>query len=255
MTLPFTLHPSLFTTPYVLLHGWGVNAAVWTELRRALNKPCFAPDLFADFSWPNEAGDAEALARAILQRAPVRAVWVGWSLGGMLALLAARLAPERIEQLVLVGVTPKFVAAPDWEHGTSEATFAAFATGLRENLPAILKRFLLLNAGPGDNARTLAAGTLCAMQERGLPTRNALEAGLRVLGGLDLRPCLADLRVPVTVVHGTHDRITPPGAARALADGIPGSSMHLIEQAGHAPFLSHPEYFPPLLNTADARGA
>jgi pimeloyl-[acyl-carrier protein] methyl ester esterase len=255
MSVPITHHALPITARFVLLHGWGVNAGVWTEIRRALCAPCFAPDLFADFSWPNDAGGAEALARAILQRAPARATWIGWSLGGMLALLAARLAPERIERLVLVGVTPKFIAAPDWEHGMSEQAFAAFSAGLHEDLSATLKRFLLLNTGPDDNARALVAGTLREMKERGLPSKTGLEAGLRVLGTLDLRPLLASLRVPVTAVHGSHDRITPPGAARALTRAIPGARLQLIDRAGHAPFLSHPESVLPLLTNSDARAA
>lgn len=255
MTVPITHRPSPFTTPYVLLHGWGVNAAVWTDLKRRLAAPCFAPDLFADFSWPTDAGGAEALARAILERAPARATWIGWSLGGMLAMLAARFAPEQIEKLVLVATTPRFVAGPNWEHGISEKTFADFSVGLADDLVATLKRFLLLNAGPDDNARALAAITLRGVQERGLPQRAALASGLNLLREFDLRSQLANLRVPVTVVHGTHDRITPSGAAMMLADTIPEARLHLIEKAGHAPFLSHPEFLVALLKNPHARAA
>jgi pimeloyl-ACP methyl ester carboxylesterase len=43
------------------------------------------------------------------------------------------------------------------------------------------------------------------------------------------------------VVHGSDDQIVPLDGGRALADGIPGSALVIIEGAGHVPSMTFPE--------------
>tara|TARA_B100000408_G_scaffold125607_1_gene107562 strand:- start:190 stop:789 length:600 start_codon:yes stop_codon:yes gene_type:complete len=49
----------------------------------------------------------------------------------------------------------------------------------------------------------------------------------------DRRAALAGLDVPTTVVHGTDDRLVPPGYGQRTADAIPGAEMVWIEGMGH----------------------
>ena len=72
----------------VLVHGWGMNGAVWQQTVNALE---------ADFrvhvvdlpgyghSSHCHAQDLEEIAQQLLAEAPKHAIWVGWSLGGLVA--------------------------------------------------------------------------------------------------------------------------------------------------------------------------
>ncbi len=49
---------------------------------------------------------------------------------------------------------------------------------------------------------------------------------------------LGELRVPVTIWHGTQDNSIPPDMGRAMARAIPGARLCLLEGEGHLFFLS-----------------
>src|SRR4051794_9207632 len=103
-------------TPIVLVHGWGMNARIFNELSahlRARSEVC-ALSLPGYDGVPTCGADLEAIALALSRRAPHRCVVAGWSLGGLAALEWARAAPEQIERLVLLGVTPSFAQRDDW---------------------------------------------------------------------------------------------------------------------------------------------
>lgn len=55
------------------------------------------------------------------------------------------------------------------------------------------------------------------------------------------RPVLERLRLPVQVLCGEHDRVTPPQRAQELADWIPGARLQLVPGAGHMLPLEQPQ--------------
>jgi pimeloyl-[acyl-carrier protein] methyl ester esterase len=67
----------------------------------------------------------------------------------------------------------------------------------------------------------------------------ALEAGLSILRGTDLREAAARLTMPATLIHGLGDKLAPVSAARWLSQAMPRAQLHEIRGGGHAPFLSH----------------
>jgi proline iminopeptidase len=56
-------------------------------------------------------------------------------------------------------------------------------------------------------------------------------------GDFDYRPRLANVRRPTLVVVGEHDRTTTPRAARVLHEGIEGSELVVVPNAGHMSFV------------------
>jgi len=54
---------------------------------------------------------------------------------------------------------------------------------------------------------------------------------------------LSQVRAPTLVIAGQDDRITPPGASRALAAALPKGSFRQLRRAGHVPFLSNRDQF------------
>jgi proline iminopeptidase len=56
-------------------------------------------------------------------------------------------------------------------------------------------------------------------------------------GAFDYRSKLKDVAKPALVIVGEHDRTTTPRASRVLHDGIPGSELHIVPEAGHMSFV------------------
>ena len=232
----------------VLLHGWGMNAAVWTGLPAAL-----APVLASDWSavtielpghgarpFSNTAVDLDAWAGACLALAPPRAVWLGWSLGGLVALAAALRAPDRVAGLILMTATPRFVRAPDWPAAMAGETLDQFHSGLLADPAGTLDRFLALQVRGGDAARETLRTLRRELADRPAPDPLALALGLDLLREVDLRPRLAELSCPSLWLFGSHDTLVPSAAAPAVSALLPTARVQVIRGAAHAPFLSHP---------------
>ena len=92
----------------VMLHGWGLHSGIWatlmTRLQRHFRITCIdLPGHGASRGW--EAGfDLETAVAAALEAAPRQAAWLGWALGGQLALAAAAACPARVSHRRSSGV-------------------------------------------------------------------------------------------------------------------------------------------------------
>jgi 3-oxoadipate enol-lactonase len=63
------------------------------------------------------------------------------------------------------------------------------------------------------------------------------------LAGLDLRPRLSEVKVPVLVLVGEHDEATPPPMSHELAAGLPDARLLVLPGCAHVPQLQSPELF------------
>ena len=62
-------------------------------------------------------------------------------------------------------------------------------------------------------------------------------------GAFDYRPKLGGVGKPTLILVGEYDRTTTPRAARVLHDGIPGSELVVIPDAGHMSFVEQPDLY------------
>jgi pimeloyl-ACP methyl ester carboxylesterase len=69
------------------------------------------------------------------------------------------------------------------------------------------------------------------------------EAAVRSMAEADLRPVLAEVRVPTVIVHGELDERAPLHVAKALQDAIPRAELVVIPGAGHLCNVEAPEVF------------
>lgn len=230
----------------VLLHGWGMHSGIWApllpELARRYRVSCIDLPGHGHSPAPVGAVGLEEMAAAVAAGAPPGAAWLGWSLGGQLA-LAAALAGHDISRLVLVASTPRFVTAADWPCGMAAATLAGFAASLEQDHRKTLRDFLALQLRGDRRAATLLNMLRGILEERGPPAPAALRAGLAILAGTDLRARLASLRQPALVVTGERDRLVPAEAGRRLCAALPRGSLLALPGAAHAPFLTHADDF------------
>uniref|UniRef100_A0A450YV85 Pimeloyl-[acyl-carrier protein] methyl ester esterase n=1 Tax=Candidatus Kentrum sp. SD TaxID=2126332 RepID=A0A450YV85_9GAMM len=251
MTLHKTTPNAGTTTPLTALHGWGFNRAVWDELGNQLKTDYRfdAIDLPGFGQSPMPAGEytLAALADSVVESLPSPSVLMGWSLGGMVALEAARRYPERIDALVMVASAPRFTEAWDWPHGVASDVLENFSKTVIEDPRSALSRFLILQAGQTDLGRATVKKLKPLLFRHGLPDRKALGAGLALLRETDLRPMLGAIRCPILFILGARDNLLSPSVEMDLRRLRPDCRVAVIAGA-HAPFISHPTEFLGALN-------
>lgn len=214
----------------LLLHSLGTDLHVWDPQAAALCRchRVIRPDLRGHGLSEAPAGPytMKLLARdalALLDGLGVRRAHVcGVSIGGRIAMEMAAIAPDRVSSLILCDTALEFPPPETWQQRMD----AVAKGGMAAVADAVMERWVLDQSQPSSKAlrrmllRTDPAGYAgCAAALR--DTRGADVAG---------RICC-----PATVLVGEKDVSTPPAAAQAVRDAIPGSDLVTIADAAHIP--------------------
>jgi pimeloyl-[acyl-carrier protein] methyl ester esterase len=233
--------------PLVLLHGWSMNLRVFDVLAAQLEShfELIAVDLPGHGRSASRAlpADIDTLAAALRPCVPPEAIVLGWSLGGMAALALASsdgIASPPLARLVIIASTPCFVARADWPHGMAPAVLDGFAARLRAEPHATVHDFLELQLRGSPQPAAMLRAQQAALESHGSATDAALATGLELLRETDMRERLPGIDLPALVIAGQYDRVTHPGAGRALAAALPRGEYVEFSRTGHAPMLSHP---------------
>ena len=229
----------------VLLHGWAMHSGIWSGLLERLVSEYRVSLVDLPGHGVNRhvalPGKLDEVADLVLSGLPP-AVWVGWSLGGLVTLAAALRRPGMLRKAVLVAATPSFSKRPGWDCGVDPAAQRAFSDGLDNSTEETLEPFWLQCFGAAQaDASMRLLGKSSVMD--GLPDLAVLKTGLHLLYGSDLTTELKTCEVPALFLGGTRDRTILPESFTRAADLMPNAQAQLVNGAGHAPFLSHPDRF------------
>ncbi|SIR24003.1 pimeloyl-ACP methyl ester esterase BioH [Aeromonas hydrophila] len=231
----------------VLLHGWGMNGAVWHGIAQQLavhyrvhlvDLPGFGNSPLAegvDYTLP-------WLAEQVATVLPETCHLVGWSLGGLVASQLALTHPERLHSLVTVASSPCFMARDEWP-GIAPKVLTGFNQMLAGDFRQTIERFLAIQAMGSEHARDDIRQLRHWLAERPAPQFAALEAGLGLLADIDLRDDLTSLALPWLRIYGRLDSLVPKASIPLLDERYPASRSVVLEKASHAPFISHPQQF------------
>lgn len=227
----------------VLIHGWAMHSGIFAPLVDRL-KSRFRlhlvdlPGHGASREFTAGALDPAMVAKQIAERTPP-AIWLGWSLGGLVGLRGALDFPAQVHGLIEIAASPRFITTTDWTSAVSPKVFRSFHLGLEVDFDTAIDRFLALETLGSPNARDALRCLREQIFERGKPSRAALHEGLDLLDSSDLRAELAQLSQASLWISGRRDRIVPSAGMQWAAEHSPRGQFLELD-AGHAPFLSQP---------------
>ncbi len=232
----------------VLLHGWGLSGAAWTGVVEQLEKNfrLTLVDLPGHGHSPwldGQAYSIEQVTAQVLEVIPVNAACLGWSMGGLIALHAARVQPQRINRLLLLSCNAQFLRSSAWQHALDSKILAQFASGLEQDHKATLSRFLAIQALGGEHAKQTVRVLKQNMDVHGMPSLAALRGGLGLLRDISFVESLAEIRIPTLLMFGRLDTLVPARVAEDMASRLPQAAVHIFQHASHAPFISHADEF------------
>jgi len=239
--------------PLVLLHGWGLNSAVWQLLMDDL-APHFdvicidLPGFGFNHQVVPQPYSLDAVVEQIAPLCPPNSIVLGWSLGGMVATKLAVNYPDKVAQLCLVASSPCFVEQTacaeqaDWP-GVKAQVLAGFSTALQDNAKRTIERFMAIQTMGSPSAKQDVKWIKQAVFSQPDADMLALVGGLAILNDEDLRAPLQQLKIPVRGIYGANDTLVPAKGVQQLGLQMADFACAIINKASHAPFISHREAF------------
>ncbi len=249
----------------VMIHGWGMNSGAWESVRPALETDYFMHWIDLPGYGENRnisANNMDDIVSLITPNIPDEAHLIGWSLGGLIAQAIAEEAYkshfDKIKSLTLVASSPKFSQSDDWEHAISTEVLNNFSKNLQDDIEGTLKRFVALQfMGIKDSKafqkalinEILADTNYKSGKKGGGGLKNkqnntcfdALNLGLDILMHADYRNNRHT--IPQHWILADRDRLIPPLVIKDLKLLRANDQITLLDNAGHAPFMTQPEEF------------
>ncbi|MAU96632.1 MAG: alpha/beta hydrolase [Fulvimarina sp.] len=232
--------------PFVLVHGWPLNADMWDTIAHELVEQGFrvvAYDRrgFGRSSQPGAGYDydtlADDLAAVIEGLSLIDVTLVGFSMGGgEVARYMSRHRGRNVAHVALVSaVTPYLLKDDSNPDGVDGATFDGFIHELKKDRPGFLETFGKQFYGVGLLDWSVSSAYLEWTKQM------ALQASLRAtikcvdaFGRTDFRADMKAFDLPTLVIHGTSDATVPfEISGKRAAEMIPGAELKAYDGAPH----------------------
>jgi pimeloyl-ACP methyl ester carboxylesterase len=223
----------------ILLHGAGGTHLHWpSQIRRLPGFRILAPDLPGH---GKSEGRGEQSIRAYAHSVSAwldamqiqRAVVVGHSMGGAIALSLGLESPERVMGLGLVSTGARMPVAPQLLESASHAT--TFHTAIE-----LIRKWAY---SPNTPERLIELAT----RQMALTRPSVLHSDFLACSNFDLTDRLSEILQPCQVICGSQDQMTPIRLGQFLASCLPNASLEILPEAGHMLIIEQPQQTAALL--------
>jgi len=216
--------------PLILLPGLLCDAALWRH--QVENLGDLADVTVADLTLDNRF---EAMTKRVLDAAPPRFALAGLSMGGYVAQVIIRTAPERVERLALLDTS----ARADNEEQTARRR-GLIELANKGQFKGVSPRLLPSFLHPARLEDKALTAEVMAMAER--VGRDAfLRQEEAIMARIDGRESLRAIRCPTLILCGADDALTPPKLHQEIAERIPHARLVVIPECGHLSTMERPE--------------
>ena len=188
-------------------------------------------------SGPYSMGSLISDCEQVLDHLEVKnCVFVGLSIGGMIAQGLAVKRLDLVRAMVLSNTAAKIGNPPLWEERIAQVKEG----GIERLADAVMERWF--------SAQFRTTPELALWRNMLVQQADDGYAGCcAAISGTDFYTPTSGLRLPCLGIAGTEDGSTPPDLVRETTDLVPGSKFHLIRRAGHLPCVEQPQEFADVL--------
>jgi pimeloyl-ACP methyl ester carboxylesterase len=229
--------------PLLLVHGYPLSGRLWAPILPALRGEfrSIVPDLrgfgqseaSATADLARYVDDLVALLDHVGETRPV--VLVGMSMGGYIAFEFYRRHPDRLRAMVLANTRAR--ADSEAERAARQETARR---ALREGAGSVAQEMasLLFGVHAAQALREEWIERMSASDPRGIAA--ALEAMAQRPDSLET---LAAAELPILIIAGADDTLTPLEEARRMQQAAPNARLVTLDQAGHMSPVEQPRPF------------
>lgn len=235
----------------VILHGWGCNyrhmQPIADQLVDRYRVSCFNLPGVGQSDWQYDIKTIHDIADTLLESLPEKAIYIGWSFGGLVSISLGARYPDRVQRFIGITTTPKFVANHHWPGIPLPGFKLAFSKVRSMGFKTFLEQFLdheFENFNPKPKVYT----DLLEMIEKNRDIDILLQ-GIDICDATDLRKEYASLKCPIDLIFGEQDEAIPQDAFEKIRLLNSAAHLHIIQGSHHMPFWTHPDEFNKILNS------
>jgi len=234
---------NVYGEPLIAFHGWAMNSSVWEAVKTELETDYLVTWVDLPGHGINKSVTATSLQQVVTLMLPLiktKSHLMGWSLGGLVVQALAQQIPNKILSLNLITTSPRFSQAENWPFAMGREQLDYFSKNVQKDPEATIKRFIALQFLGIKNTKQLQRDLIRNVINT--PASNkALTTGLTILSTADFRH--VKHTVPQHWIMAECDRLIPKSVINDLKLIYPDAQITLLENMGHAPFMTHPNEF------------
>ncbi len=193
--------------------------------------------------WQSQINSIDDFADAILPYLPEQAIYLPWSLGGQITISIAARYPQRVRRIIGVAVSPRFIEDEGWPGIPQPGFKAAFAEIREVGFKSFFKSFCVSEFADFDT-KPKEYEQLCQLVDE--TTYGDLEIvlkGMNIADMADLREEFKTVQCPIDLILGGRDPSLPTTCHEPLKQLNARTVLHVIPEAHHIPFWTHPQEF------------
>jgi|GEM_PF-1620160 len=229
--------------PLVLLPGLGCDHHYLTPLAQALSQDycvynCDIP-MRKVVSLHQGIDVFERIAAPLITHLPAKAIYVGWSFGGLLATFILSRYPERVASFIGLATTPKFMATSTWP-GMPAPGFMAMLDRLKaEGWSDYFKANYKAAVSQLPEHEQLYQWLLNQLAISPIPDLALFEHYVVLSQTIDLRQAVNHSQCKMTYLFGEDDELISSAAQKAIMALNPHVKTDSIQGAGHLFPVTH----------------
>ncbi len=232
-----------------MIHGWGFDSGVFEAINEVFEKNYRTQKI----NLPGYGGEKvlcgyslSSMSSYIRDKVIEPAVFIGWSMGGLVALELAKTEPECVKSLILIASTPCFVKKENWSEAMDQKVLEGFILAYNKEPAMTRDKFGRLVTSGNKNPRSWIRELHSLSKSKIEPV--VLEQGLQILLNTDLRENLKDLKTPAMMIFGERDTLVPVAVEKQIKLLNPRIKTRIISNSGHIPFVTETDQVAELIH-------
>lgn len=233
----------------VIIHGWPCNSEYMKPIEQLLSLKYNVINVDLPGCginpWSDSINNIHDIADLILPNLPEEAIYIGWSFGGLVTFSIAARFPKRVQRIIGIGTTPKFIEDVNWV-GVPKPGFAkpfsdsALQVGFKE----FFKGFI--NDEFSGELKTNADYLIVLEILKNSPHQelDVIIQGCDICDKTDLREEFKQINCKIDMIFGAKDpSVIFPEEVNNIKKLNANVTTHIMHEAKHMMFLTHKHEF------------